>query len=208
MTAGKAVVAKEIPEAGSEHEAPSIAGVAADWQGLCTTSGRGDDMKMILSVAALVLVLGMAPATAQEQPDGKKYEKGSTVTLQGCVVAGEKKDTFVLTNVREWPIANSDMGKHGKRMYWIEKTDKMKNHLGHTIQMTGKITAVEKSEMEFKDGGFKVEIEGPGRDVVTPASNTGVSAQNRPNKDDVPITLLKLKIDDIKMTASTCSSTL
>jgi hypothetical protein len=93
-------------------------------------------------------------------------------------------------------------------MYWIEKTDKMKNHLGHTIQMTGKITAVEKSEMEFKDGGFKVEIEGPGRDVVTPASNTGVSAQNRPNKDDVPITLLKLKIDDIKMTASTCSSTL
>ena len=78
---------------------------------------------MLFSVAGLALVLGMTPA-----PDGKKYEKGSTVTLQGCVVAGEKKDTFVLTNVREWPIANSDMGKHGKRMYWIEKTDKMKDH--------------------------------------------------------------------------------
>jgi hypothetical protein len=165
-------------------------------------------MKMLVSVAALALVLGMTPATAQEQPDGKKYDKGSTVTLQGCVVAGEQKDTFVLTNVREWPIANSDIGKHGKRMYWIEKTDKMKDHLGHTIRLTGKITSVEKSEMEFKDGGFKVEIEGPGRDVVTPANNAGVSAQTRPNKDDVPITLLRLKVDDITMTASTCSSTL
>ena len=165
-------------------------------------------MKMQYGVAALTLVLGMAPATAQEQADGKKYEKGSTVTLQGCVVAGEKTDTFVLTNVREWPVSSTDMGKHGKRMYWIEKTDKMKGHLGHTIQLTGKITAVEKSEMEFKDGGFKVEIEGPGRDVVTPAGNAGVSSQARPNQDDIPITLLKLKVDDIKMTASTCSSTL
>ena len=165
-------------------------------------------MKTLVSVAALALVLGMTPATAQEQPDGKKYDKGSTVTLQGCVVAGDKKDTFVLTNVREWPIANSDIGKHGKRMYWIEKTDKMKDHLGHTIRLTGKITSVEKSEMEFKDGGFKVEIEGPGRDVVTPANNAGVSTETRPNKDDVPITLLKLKVDDIKMTESTCSLTL
>lgn len=165
-------------------------------------------MRMLFGVAALAIVLGMTPVTAQGQADGKKYEKGSTVTLQGCVVAGDRKDTFVMTNVREWPVANTDMGKHGKRMYWIEKTDKMKDHLGHTIQLTGKITAVEKSEMEFKDGGFKVEIEGPGRDVVTQAGNAGVAVQTRPNKTDIPITLLRLKVDDVKMTASTCSSTL
>ena len=105
-----------------------------------------------------------------EQADGKKYEKGATVTLQGCVVAAEKKDTYVLTNVREWPVGNSDMGKFGKRYYWIDKTDKdMKAHVGHTIQLIGKITDVEKSEIEFKTGesgkGLNVEIEGPGRDV-------------------------------------------
>lgn len=168
-------------------------------------------MKNLLTAAGLAIALATATgetSTAQAQADAKKYEKGSSVTLQGCVVAAEKKDTFILTNVREWPVSSTDMGKFGKRMYWIEKTDKMKDHLGHTIQLKGKITSVEKSEMEFKDGGFKVEIEGPGRDVVTPASNAGVSSQNRPNKDDVPITLLKLKVDDIKMTASTCSSTL
>jgi hypothetical protein len=173
-------------------------------------------MKPLLTATTLILGLltaaGMSPVAAHAQADGKKFEKGSTVTLQGCVVMAEKKDTFILTNVREWPLSTTDMGKFGKRMYWIEKTDKMKDHIGHTIQMTGKITDVEQSEMELKAGesgnGFNVEIEGPGRDVRTPAGNAGVNVESRPNKSDIPITLLKLKIDEIKMTSSTCSSTL
>ena len=54
----------------------------------------------------------------------------------------------------------------------------MKDHLGHTIQITGKITDVEKSEIELKAGesgnGMTVEIEGPGKNVVTPAANAAV----------------------------------
>jgi len=167
-------------------------------------------MKTLLTATGLTLALvtatGMSSSAAQT--DDRKFEKGATVTLQGCVVAAEKKDTFVLNNVREWPIAATDMGKHGKRIYWIEKTDKLKGHVGHTIQVTGKITDVAKSEMEFKDGGFKVEIEGPGRDVVTPSANAGVNRQNRPNMDDIPITLLKMQIDNVKMVSSNCTSTL
>lgn len=167
----------------------------------------------IVFTAGLATAAAMTPVAAQDHADAKKYEKGSTVTLQGCVVAAEKKDTYVLTNVREWPVSTTDMGKHGKRMYWIDKMGKdMKDHVGHTIQLVGKITDVEKSEMEIKAGesgmGLNVEIEGPGRDVVTPAVNAGVSTANRPNKQDIPITLLKLKIDEIKMTAATCSSTM
>lgn len=163
-------------------------------------------------ILAATLAAGMSPITAQEHGDAKKYEKGSTVTLQGCVVAAEKKDTYVLTNVREWPISTTDMGKYGKRMYWIDKESKaFKAHLGHTVQVIGKITDVSKSEMELRPGesggGLNVEIEGPGRDVVTPAVNAGVTPENRPNKNDIPITLLKLKVDEIKMVSSTCSST-
>jgi hypothetical protein len=137
------------------------------------------------------------------------------VTLQGCVVAAEKKDTYVLTNVREWPVGNSDMGKFGKRYYWIDKAGKdMKGHLGHTIQLIGKISDVEKSEMEFKTGengiGMNVEIEGPGKDVVTSGGNAQVAvpAGQKAGKNDVPITLLKLKVEEIKMTSATCSPTI
>lgn len=171
-------------------------------------------MKIAISlVLAMTIGAGLSALSAGEQADGKKYEKGATVTLQGCVVAAKEKDTFVLTNVREWPVGNSDMGKFGKRYYWIDKAGKeMKAHLGHTIQLVGKITDVTKSEIEFKAGesagGLNVEIEGPGRDVVTPAANADINPATRPNKDDIPITLLKLKVDEIKMTSSTCSSTL
>src|SRR5687768_1756274 len=127
-------------------------------------SALGDSsMKtLIASAVALGLSAGLSAVSAQTTADGKKYDKGATVTLQGCLVAAEEKDTYVLTNDREWPIANSDIGKFGKRYYWIEKTDKMKRHQGHTIQLTGKITSVEKSEIEFKPGesgnGINVEI--------------------------------------------------
>jgi hypothetical protein len=168
----------------------------------------------VVLVFAIALAAGTSSVAAQAQADGKKYEKGATVTLQGCVVAAEKKDTYILTNVREWPIANSEMGKFGKRYYWIDKASKdMKAHLGHTIQVIGKISDVEKSEIEIKAGengmGLNVEIEGPGRDVVTPAANANINpAGRKAEKNDIPITLLKLKVEEIKMTSSTCSSTM
>ena len=172
-------------------------------------------MKIAIAfVVALGVSAGMSAVSAQEQADGKKYEKGSTVTLQGCVVEAEsKKGTYVLTNVREWPVANSDMGKFGKRYYWIDKSGKdMKDHLGHTVQVSGKISDVEKSEIEFKKGdsgtGMNVEIEGPGKNVVTSPANADLKMDSRPNTKDIPITLLKLKVDEIKMTSSTCSSTI
>ena len=165
-------------------------------------------------VVAIGIAAGMSSVAAQTQADGKKYEKGATVTLQGCVVAAEKKDTYVLTNVKEWPVANSDMGKYGKRYYWIDKASKdMKAHLGHTIQVIGKISDVSKSEMEFKAGesgaGMNVELEGPGRDVVTPAANAGVATPPAGHAGkEMSITLLKVKVDEIKMTSNTCSSTM
>ena len=120
----------------------------------------------IALVVALGMSAGMASLSADTQADGKKYEKGATVTLQGCVTAAEAKDTWVLTNVHEWPLATTDMGKFGKRYYWLDKIGKdLRQHGGHTIQVTGKISEVKKSEIDIKsgdaDGGMNVEIEGP-----------------------------------------------
>jgi opacity protein-like surface antigen len=171
-------------------------------------------MKTLLAATALAVALAAGPSVAAVgQADGQKYEKGATITLQGCVVAAEKKDTYVLTNVREWPISNTDMGKFGKRYYWIDKAgNDMKAHLGHTIQVIGKISEVTKSELEWKPGesgtGMNVEIEGPGRDVRTSAANAQVNPAGVANHSDIPITLLKLKVDEIKMTSSTCSPTM
>lgn len=161
----------------------------------------------IALVVALGLSAGMSAVSAQEHHDAKKYDKGSTVTLQGCVSAAKDKDTWVLTNVSEWPMSTTDMGKFGKRYYWLDKVGKdLRQHGGHTIQVTGKITEVKKSEIDIKsgeaDGGMNVEIEGPGKDVKTTAENAQVGALTG---KDIPITLLKVKVDDIKMIAANCN---
>jgi len=161
----------------------------------------------IACVIALGLSAGMSAVSAQGQADAKKYEKGATVTLQGCVTAAEKKDTWVLTNVHEWPMSTTDMGKFGKRYYWLDKLGKdLRQHGGHTIQVTGKIDEVKKSEIDVKTGedpmGMTVEIEGPGKDVKTTAENAQVGALTG---KDIPITLLKVKVDDIKMIAANCN---
>ena len=161
----------------------------------------------IALVVALGISAGMTSLSATGQDNGKKYEKGATVTLQGCVTAAEKKDTWVLTNVHEWPISNSDMGPYGKRYYWLDKLGKdLRGHGGHTIQVTGKIDEVKKSEIDVKTGedplGMTVEIEGPGKDVKTTAANAQVGAITG---KDIPITLLKVKVDDIKMVAANCN---
>jgi hypothetical protein len=168
------------------------------------------------TIAALAVVAGLlagaSQAAAQKDPDKKKYDKGSTVTLQGCVTAAEKKGTFVLTSVKELPVAESMTGKYGPRYYWINKGAKdLMGHLGHQIMLVGKITDVEKSEVEIKsgemNGGTVVEIEGPGKDVRTSAANANVNAAARPNKEDIDITLLKVNVEQLTMTSSTCPIT-
>ncbi len=168
-------------------------------------------MKTFRIAAGLALATGLTTlgslGAAQGNIDGKKFDKGATITLQGCVVAGEKKDTYVLGQVQEWPVGNSDMGKHGRRMYWIDKKgDDMKAHMGHTVQVVGKITDVKKSEIEMEDvrkgPGHMVEIEGPGKNVTTSARDAGVSANH--GTDDIPITLLMLKVKELKMISSSC----
>lgn len=86
-------------------------------------------------VLAFGMAAGMSAVSAQEHSGAKKYDKGSTVTLQGCVTSGQKKDTWVLTKVREWPAGSSEMGKYGRRYYWIDKNAKdFRAHGGHTSQ--------------------------------------------------------------------------
>lgn len=160
----------------------------------------------IALVAAVTVAAGMSSVAAQSPADAQKYDQGSIVTLQGCVIAGEKEDTWVLTNVKEWPVAESDMGKYGRRYYWIDKLGKdLRAHGGHTIQVIGKVDSIEKSEIETYDdpAGMTVKIEGPGTDVKTTKPNA--QAIGAIAGKDIPITLVKLKVEELKMVAANCN---
>jgi hypothetical protein len=168
-------------------------------------------MKTAVTAAGLIMGLAISatPSPAQNI-DGAKFDKGASVTVQGCVVAGEAPDTFVLTGLKEWPVGNSPMGKYGPRHYWLDKqADDLKPLVGQTVQIRGTITKVSESEVEREPGGWnngvKVAIELPGNDVVTSPGNAGVGRDDLANREDMKITLLKFHVDEMTVVMKTCA---
>jgi hypothetical protein len=156
-------------------------------------------------LAALSLTLGVTLAAAQQQ---SAATIGSTVTLTSCVEKSPTSgDKFILTHVADVPAHPATKG--GRVVYWIDKVDKLKSHVGHQIRLMGKITDVDKEEMEVKlgeapDGGAIVEIEGPGKQVKATPGQAGVSANQAAKERDIPTTLVKLKLDKVEMVAANC----
>jgi len=164
---------------------------------------------LAVGLAFLSTVGVVSSAAAQGNVDGQKYDKGAIVTVQGCVVEGEGKDTYVFTGVKEWPVANSPMGIYGPRHYWFDMgPHDFTSFIGQTIQLKGPITELKESEIEREPGGWhdgsSVAIELPGRDVHTTPGNAGVGLQHRPDRMDVKITLLKLKVEELIVVLKTC----
>ena len=168
-------------------------------------------MTTFTSFLAVALTIAAATTVSAQNADGTKFDKGSPVTIQGCVVAGEKSGTFVLTSVTESPAGHSAYGKYGPRFYWLDKTaDELKAHVGHVIQVRGTIADVEESEVEREPGGWnrgvRVAIELPGRDVHTTPRNAGIPVADLESHTDVKITLLKLDVQALTMVATACVS--
>ena len=135
--------------------------------------------------------------------------KGSTVMLTSCVEKAQDGDgdKFVLTHVADVPAQGAT---HGRVVYWIDRTDQIKPHVGHQIRLQGTVTDIDKAEMEVKlgpdgKGGAFVEIEGHGTQVKTTPSSAGVSAAGQTIRErDIPTTVVKLKIDKLEMVADSC----
>ena len=163
-----------------------------------------------ISAVCLIMALAMSATAASAQNiDGAKYDKGASVTVQGCVVAGEAPNTFVLTGLKEWPVGNSINGKYGPRHYWLDKqADELKPLVGQTVQIRGTIMKVSESEVEREPGGWndgvRVAIELPGTDVRTTPRNAGIANDNLSNRDDMKITLLKFHVDELMVVMKTC----
>ena len=171
-------------------------------------------MKWSVTLAAFtfatVPLLAAPQSSPQPSPD-------SRITLQGCVRSGLESGTVLMTDVTEVTTGGQSAvpeEAHGRKViFWLDKDDPLKSHVGHRVEVTGTRGSVEKSEIELKQGhqktgGLVVEFEGPGHDVK--ASNSvvggalGTSGRTQPEKDDIKTFLYKVKVDDVRALPGTC----
>jgi hypothetical protein len=99
---------------------------------------------LVLSAVALGGLLS-ASTLAQEAPK----PKGDDVVITGCVTVGSKPDDYLLSNPKAAGVpsaptiadgtssAPTAVGTQGKVMPYPLKGGDMKNHVGHTVTITG-----------------------------------------------------------------------
>ena len=156
----------------------------------------------LLSGALLIVLGGVAPALAQDHAAHAKAEaklmKGASVAIEGCVTAGENKDTFVLGSVKEIPGRPVETGM--LRVYRFKSASQFRGTVGQVVRVDGRIDGIEEGEIdpkpgEAKSGGMLVEFEVPGRDVdTTPAVVAGTGASGTAK---VKTTVIKIDIDKV-----------
>ncbi len=159
-----------------------------------------------ISLAAAALLLSFAPAAAQDTAAHNRntaLAKGAAISIEGCVAAGQKADTFVLGTVKEIPGSVVQTGQ--RRIYWLDSTKHLRGHVGHHVQINGRVTDLERSEMEVelgagKNGGAVAKIEGPGQaEVQVAPAAVGVGTAGQTKKEvDIPILLVKINVDSVK----------
>lgn len=158
-----------------------------------------------------VIALNVSSSAAQGNVTTVNDDIGAEITLQGCVVAGERSGTFVFTRVKEWPVRASALGPFGPRHYWLgENAADLSDHVGKTLQITGTVIEVRESEVEREPGliggnnGSRAAIELPGQDVITTPGNAGVPLRDGASKVDMKITLVKLRLEKMLVVLKGC----
>jgi hypothetical protein len=172
-------------------------------------------MKQALMAAAVALALTPMAAWSQDKAPGASESR--EITLRGCVVPGQDKDTYVLTHVTEVaPASGSVMPAeaHGQRVvFWLNKKDDVLKHANHGVEVRGTLGGFEKSEIELKagpakDGGLIAEFEGPGKDVrvanSTVSEAIGTTGRAASEKDDVKTMLVKVDVKDVQAVDYSC----
>jgi hypothetical protein len=167
---------------------------------------------------AAALLFAAAPITAAQQSQATTPAANGKITLQGCVRPAVDKDQVIVTDVTE--VSNAGQSAmpaeaHGRKViFWLDRDDALKPHVGHMVEVTGTQGKIEKSEAELKagrqkDGGLVVEFEGPGKDVK--ASNgvvgqaLGTSGRVAAEKNDVPTFLVHVKVAAVRPLTTACN---
>ena len=180
-------------------------------------------MKKLLFCTLPVLALAVT-ATAADTASPFGLVKGTPVKITACV-ADADADDYVLTHVQTLSpaipaggnvLATGTPPRGDGPMYWLSKNSikRMKEHVGHKVEVTGTITDVSMGTVHVKKEpgksgpDNKIEIEARGKEATGKTDRpvgTGpdaVPGMKVDEKKSVPFH--RIDVDTVKMLGSTC----
>jgi hypothetical protein len=170
--------------------------------------------------------LGLAAAATAGAADNRTGVEGSVVTITGCV-ADSDSDSFVLTHVQKAGDSGAAsggamLGAGGMEpatsdvIYWLSKDSikKMRGHVGHKVEVTGKITDVSTGTVQVRQEpgkpgpDNKVEVDARGKDASAKTDRPVAAGAAPPTgakvdeKKTLPVH--RIDVDTVRMIAATC----
>jgi hypothetical protein len=154
------------------------------------------------SLGVLLFVPAMVAGAQTPAPEGGDKVLREPLTLTGCVTAGTKANTFLLSNVQrtDAPAAVSS----DTTVYWLSSPDKLKGHAGHKVEIEGVLEDdVDRSAMTTEDGKVELTTERETRKVeVVENSAAGDAVKTVGTTGEV--LSYKVKVKSVKMLSASC----
>jgi hypothetical protein len=140
------------------------------------------------------------------------------IRLSGCLIRAHDGDGYLITNVPgevAWqrtgdaivvpgPVGTS--GTVSSILYWLEKSDRLNDHVGHHVEIEGKLQG------DLEDGQIKVMPKARWTEVEIEADGRSMKAQVPPSvlmipeKDDQKLDVLVRRVEPqrLRMIAAVC----
>jgi len=124
------------------------------------------------------------------------------VTITGCLLAGTKPDTFVLKDVTD------SAGRAADVIYWLSSIRGLKDHVGHTIEVTGPVVSVSEGEVAVttdpsKSPNTTIEVDARGKEAKAKTTDPDASPSTR-TKEHKAMPVHRIKVQSVRMLAMTC----
>ncbi len=160
-------------------------------------------MKHIIKILGILAILttGFISTATAAPPDDMK---DVPLTLTGCVVAGEAKDSFLLTNV----VVDGTTMAPADAFYRFNTTKGLKEHVGRRVEVKGKadLDDVDKGKMRTKieDGKTTTEYTSERRTVkVKEDARFGSMGSMKMTAD---MATYKFEVDSVKRMEGNCAA--
>jgi hypothetical protein len=165
--------------------------------------------RLSLCLAGAAFVAASTVITAQTPAKAKDEIVPQPITLTGCVAAGTAKNTYMLSNVKRSDTTPGSPGAPDVGVYWLNAPEKLKGHVGHQVEVMGRLEkdtdmATVKTN---KDGKVELTSERGTKKVTVPQGTSAAAAVTTVGADGVNGKQVNynVKVDSVKMTSATCN---
>ena len=154
-----------------------------------------------LSAIALFGAVSLVGAEAPKKADLDDVE----LTLSGCVVAGEAKDSFLLTHVQ---VEGPPMAP-AHAFYRFNTTKALKDHVGRRVEVKGKadLDDVDEGKLKVRTDDGKVTTEITSERKTVKVENVWFGSMGS-MKIDADVPTYKFEVEKVKRLEGDCSNTI